>query len=195
MTVELHLEVGDEDVVAQRYDEAVPVATLEPHPLNPNRGDIPFIQESIEAHGFYGAVLVQEGTNRIIAGEHRWRAAIATGMTAIPVFYKAVDDAEAISIMLVDNESARRSRNDEQALEMCLSELQDLRDDEPFAGTGFTLRDLQQIEENRRLRDPTDEEFGDRYGIIIECDDEQEQRRIFQQLTELGYENLRVIAV
>ena len=39
-------------------------------PRQPN-----MIAGSIEDLGFFGAVLVQESTGRIIAGEHRWRAA------------------------------------------------------------------------------------------------------------------------
>lgn len=189
------LEVGDEDVVAQRYEERVAVDSIEPHPLNPNEGDVPFIQESIREHGFFGACLVQESTRKIIAGEHRWRAAVEEGRRTVPCFFKDCDDAEALRIMLVDNEAARRAKNNQDRLEFVLHTLQELDPDEPFAGTGFGLRDLEMIEENRRLLDANDSEFGDSYGIIIECESEVDQILVFDKLTADGYTNLRVIAV
>jgi hypothetical protein len=37
----------------QKYEEAVLISTLIPHPQNPNKGDVSAISESIEANGFY----------------------------------------------------------------------------------------------------------------------------------------------
>lgn len=53
------------------------IESLEPHPANPREGDVGAIVESIRANGFYGAILGQKSKRRIIAGEHRWRAAVA----------------------------------------------------------------------------------------------------------------------
>lgn len=190
-----HLDVGEEDVVAQRYEERVPITSLIPHPMNPNEGDVPFIQESIEQNGWYGAVLVQESTHHIIAGHHSILAALEAGRTTVPVFWKDCSDAEALRILLVDNESARRSRNNVDKLDVALHSLAELDEDAPLAGSGFTLKDLERLEEDRQLADPTNEVFTDQYGIIIECEDEATQIATFDRLTELGFENLRVIAV
>ena len=54
--------------------------TLVPHPQNPRvKHAITKIQKSIEEFGFVNPVLVQKGTNRIIAGHGRVQAAIRGG--------------------------------------------------------------------------------------------------------------------
>ena len=54
-------------VLPHRY-ELVDTGQLRPHPDNPNIGDVAGIAGSIEAVGFWGAVLVHEGTGHILAG-------------------------------------------------------------------------------------------------------------------------------
>jgi SAM-dependent methyltransferase len=54
----------------------VPVDSLETHPRNVNQGDIGAIYESIGANGFYGAIVAQKSTGRILAGNHRYQAAV-----------------------------------------------------------------------------------------------------------------------
>lgn len=61
--------------LAQRYDAAFPIDQLVEHPDNPRRGDEAAIDDSMAVHGFYGAVVVQASTRRIIAGNHRTRVA------------------------------------------------------------------------------------------------------------------------
>lgn len=116
----------------QTWKPAYPIADLEPHPDNPRRGDVEAIGESIDAHGFYGAVLVQESRGRIIAGEHRWRAAQAKGMTKLPVVLIDCDDDEAKRIMLADNKLADSAGYDDATLASLLASLDDL------TGTGYT---------------------------------------------------------
>lgn len=185
----------EEDVVAQRYQERCPVDAIRPHPMNPNKGDVEFIAESIRINGFYGAVLVQEGTNYIIAGEHRWRAAIDRGRKTVPVFWKDCTEAEALRIMLVDNESARRAKYNAERMAVALASLATLEGG--LDGSGFDLDDLQEHEENTGLMDPDDapDDVGDRYGVIIECETEAEQIAVFEKLSKAGFTGLRVIAV
>ncbi len=190
-----HLDVGEEDIVAQRYEERVPISTLIPHPMNPNEGDVPFIEKSIRENGWFGAVLVQESTKHIIAGHHSILAALEAGRTTVPVFWKDCNDAEALRILLVDNESARRSRNNVDKLDVALHSLAAIDDGEGLAGSGFTLKDLENLEDNAAIEAGEHDHFVDQYGIILECESEADQQRKFEQLTDLGYENIRVIAV
>lgn len=120
----------------QTWRAAFPIDELEPHPDNPNRGDVDTIAESIDANGFYGAVMVQESRKRIIAGEHRWRAARQEGMTKLPVILVDCDDDEALRIMLVDNRSAEKANRDDDILARLLSSLPEL------TGTGYDDDDL-----------------------------------------------------
>lgn len=115
--------------------EQVPIGNLQPHPRNPRRGDVGAIQASIGHHGFYGTVVAQRSTGRILAGNHRWLAAKAAGLTEVPVAWVDVDDEQAERILLVDNRSNDLASYDDGALLDLLRELQTT--DDGLAGTGF----------------------------------------------------------
>lgn len=114
------------EVTSQRYEAAVPLTALTPHPMNPNEGDVGLLAELLDANGFVGAVLAQDTTGIIIDGETRWRAASATGAQHIPVMWVQVDDETRDRLLASINESNRRGRNDESKLLALL---------QPFAGT------------------------------------------------------------
>lgn len=118
--------------------EHVPIDSIEPHPANPNQGDVGAISESIDAvGGFYNVVFVQRATGRIIAGEHRWRTLHERGAQTAPVVYLDVDDATALRIMVGDNEIPRRtSHADEPRLAELLVDLAQ-QTEQGLAGTGF----------------------------------------------------------
>jgi ParB-like chromosome segregation protein Spo0J len=129
--------------LTQRYDPAVPLDQLTEHPANPRRGDVSVIGESITEHGFYGAVLVQTSTGRIIAGNHRTRAARERGEPTVPVLFVDVDDDEAARILLVDNRSADLATNDDRALADLLGQLEEQAN--KLVGTGYEPADLAQL--------------------------------------------------
>lgn len=119
--------------------EFVSVDDIQPHPRNPRDGDVGAIVESLQEHGFYGSIIVQRSTGFILAGNHRWKAAVAAGMTHVPVQYLDVDDERAVRILLVDNRTSDRASYDNAELLALLSELPDLR------GTGYDAEDLDHL--------------------------------------------------
>lgn len=121
----------------QHYDPEFPIDDLVEHPDNPRRGDESVIEASMAAHGFYGAVLVQASTRRIIAGNHRTRVARRRGDSTIPVLLIDVDDDRARRILLVDNRSNDVATYDDRELARLLADL-----DGDLAGTGFDDTDL-----------------------------------------------------
>lgn len=116
------------------------IDTLERHPDNPRRGATPAIIESIRTNGFYGAVLAQRSTRRILAGNHRAAAAQAAGLTAIPVTWLDVTDAQARRILLADNSTSDRADYDDQALADLLTAVH--ATPEGLTGTGYDDHDL-----------------------------------------------------
>lgn len=124
-------------IVDQQYQIAS-VESLKPHPLNPNQGDVEFISASLEQTGFWGAILVQEGTDHIIAGEHRWLAAKEKGLDQVPVLVLDVDDARALEIMAMDNRSRDRATWDDQATYDLLKTVEEAR----LPAHGFDVEDL-----------------------------------------------------
>lgn len=118
-----------------RYEQAVPIDTLKPHPQNDNLGDTNAIAESIEANHFYGAVMVQESTRTIIAGEHRWKAAQHQGAISIPVVWANVDDETALSILTADNRVGDLGSTNQKKLLKLLKKLSTTKT--KLGGTGY----------------------------------------------------------
>lgn len=127
--------------LAQRYDAAVPIGDLVEHPDNPRRGDEDAIDASMAAHGFYGAVIVQASTRRIIAGNHRTRVARRRGETTVPVLWLDVDDEQARRLLLVDNRTADDASYNMAELTRLLDELGTGNLD----GTGYDDADLARL--------------------------------------------------
>lgn len=120
-----------------------PINALKPHPDNPRQGDIGAIHESITHNGFYGTIIVQKSTGYILAGNHRWQAAKAAGLTEIPVTYLDVNDDHARRILLADNRTNDLATYNDEALAQLLQELHDTTG--TLDGTGYDGDDLDQL--------------------------------------------------
>lgn len=146
--------------------EMVKVADLNVHPDNARKGNIGRIEESIRVNGFYGAVIAQRSTKRIIAGNHRFMAATNLGMTELPVLWVDVDDNEARRILLADNRSNDLASYDDAMLADLLRAAQDTTG---LEGTGFDEVDLQDLlmalEPQISLEDLANEWAGPKPGI------------------------------
>ena len=88
----------------------VDINTVGPNPAQPRKSfdsqQMDELVESVRTHGVMSPIHVQalaDGKYRIIAGERRWRAARRAGRTNIPVIVKAVDDAQALEMALLEN--------------------------------------------------------------------------------------------
>lgn len=178
--------------IQQRY-ELVAVGgeqwtEIREHPENPNVGNVDAINESIEENGWYGAVLVQESTGFIVAGNHRWRKARDRGAEEIPVIWLDVDDATALKILLGDNKIAGLGVIDEEKLQSVMDQLPDLR------GTGFGLEAIQTAEEeadaaaDAEPEEPEEEApvpddvYEPNFGVMLICTSEDDQREVYQAL-------------
>lgn len=120
----------------------VPVDSLKPHPRNARRGNIDVIAESIQVNGFFGVIIAQRSSNRILVGNHRWRAAQKAGMSEVPVMFADVDDERALKILLADNRTSDMAGYDGDALS---SLLKDVLSQEDLTGTGWTAADLDKM--------------------------------------------------
>ena len=121
--------------VTQRFVEALDLNTLYEHPKNPRRGSDSAVADSIEHNGFFGAVLVQESTGYVLAGNTRLRVARSEGEAAIPGFLLDVTDEEAERILLADNRMSDLAFYDDRAL---VALLEGLHDGNGLDGTGYT---------------------------------------------------------
>lgn len=121
-------------IVNQDY-AVVPLVELGLHPRNPRRGDVEAIGESIDANGFYGAVVVNRRDSKVLAGNHRLKAAQQMGMTSVPVIWVDVDDSAALRILLADNRTNDVAGYDTDDLVSLLTQLQ--AQDQGLLGTGY----------------------------------------------------------
>lgn len=139
-------------------NDGLEVASLDavrPHPRNPRQGDVGAISVSINENGFYGAIIAQRSTGYILAGNHRYQAAIAAGADRIPVQWVDVDDAHALRILLADNRTNDVASYDDAALAELLTEL---AEDGGLTGTGYDGDDLDQLLNDLAPKDDDGEE-------------------------------------
>lgn len=125
--------------VDQEFEAAVPLGRLSLFPGNPNEGDLDVIAESVDELGFYGAVIAQKSTGKILAGNHRFMTAADAGAETLPVIWADVTDEDAAKILAVDNGSNRRGTVNRSALLALLQPMESLR------GTSYTADDLMQL--------------------------------------------------
>lgn len=105
---------------------------------NPRKGNVKALAESLEANGQYRPIIVQAGTNQILAGNHLWKAAQTLGHTHIDAVYLEVDDIQAKKIVAADNRLADLGEYDEKLLF-------DLLDDIDLSGTGYEPADIDDL--------------------------------------------------
>jgi ParB-like chromosome segregation protein Spo0J len=105
---------------------------LRPNPWNPNvMTDEIFRKEiaSIREFGFIDPLTVRASGDgyEIIDGEHRWKAGQELGMTRFPCIVLDVDDATAMELTVVLNET--RGRADREKLAVLVRDLAQRRDE------------------------------------------------------------------
>jgi len=90
--------------------EYLPLQRIEPREDQPRaifgQESIDELTDSIREHGVLSPLMVRsvgEGFYQIIAGERRWRAARAAGLTEVPARIVVADDQQALEIAMVEN--------------------------------------------------------------------------------------------
>lgn len=126
-------------MVLKQEHRLTPVSELKKHPQNPRRGDVPAIKASIRRNGFFGEVIAQKSTGYILAGNHRFDAAIESGAKEIPVCWVDCDERIAIKILLADNRTADLGHYNDALLVEALSKLD--QTGAALDGTGYTNDD------------------------------------------------------
>lgn len=85
----------------------IPIDKLDPNPDQPRTeiGDLTELTASIREKGVLEPLLVKPTSGRwmIIAGERRWRAAAAAGLTELPCIEMDVDESAVAEIALIEN--------------------------------------------------------------------------------------------
>jgi len=90
--------------------EYLPISRIEPRREQPRevfeQDKIDELSASIREHGLLSPLMVRnigDGSYQIIAGERRWRAARAAGLTELPARIVVADDKRALELAMVEN--------------------------------------------------------------------------------------------
>lgn len=165
--------------------ERVPVNSLTLHPQNARRGDVAAIAASLRTNAQFAPIVVQASTRHVLAGNHTLMAARQLGWQEIDAVLVNVDDHHAYRIMLAANRTAELGDTDNDALAELLSYL-----DGDYEGTGYTDDDVAAL--IIPAQPPSDEDVppadpdAPRWGVIVECLDEQQQTELLERLTAEG---------
>ncbi|GJF04947.1 ParB N-terminal domain-containing protein [Pseudonocardia sp. D17] len=178
------------------------VSELHTYHRNPRQGDVAAIAASLRANGQYRPIVVNVGTHtgrpsEVLAGNHTLKAARDLGWESLAVVLVDVDEDQAARIVAADNRTADLGEYDERLLAELLGDLDDLD------GTGYTEADLEKMIRNLEgapgsadLLDPDDaaDRYKAKYGVIVECIDEDTQQATYEMLREQGL-TCRVVSV
>ncbi len=88
----------------------IDVERITPNPEQPrlvmDQATLDELAASIREHGVLQPILVRPldgGEFQLIAGERRWRASMAAGLTTIPALVEEIDDDTALEISIIEN--------------------------------------------------------------------------------------------
>lgn len=95
---------------AGRTTDEVAIDLIFPNPDQPRtqfkKEEIEELATSIEKDGLLQPILVrhmEDGSYQIIAGERRWQASKAAGLSRVPIRIKEADDNQALELALIEN--------------------------------------------------------------------------------------------
>jgi len=175
---------------------AQPISELTPLPVNPRVGNVEAVMRSYNTFGQRKPIVARrDGT--VIAGNHQLEAAKRLGWSEIAVVFVDDDDTTAEAFALADNRIGDLGGYDNGALSEMLARVQ--INEELLQATGYTSEDLSKLlkdinandlDSNDLLSDPM--EFGERYEVIIECENEFQQTMLLERLS---LEGLKVKAI
>jgi len=144
------------------------------------------VASSIKEFGFTNPILIDDDGG-IIAGHGRLMAAKKLDIDEVPCIRLGyLSEAQRKAYVIADNKLALNSGWDNDLLKIELMQLDSI--DFDLNLTGFDLSELANIfdpvTEEIELKEQT---YSETFNIIIECDDEQNQESIYNELQEKGY--------
>lgn len=166
--------------------EMAGIGTLIPHPKNNNKhseDQIARLVKLIEYQGFRNPLVVQKGTNLVVAGHGRLLAAQKIGMKKVPVTYQEFEsEAQLYAYMTSDNEISRWATLDK---DMVLQELEMLGDmDIELLG----IKDFDILAPSKfEMEDELKEDMNKKYIIEVHFPNDMEQMDIHDDLVSRGY--------
>jgi len=180
--------------------EWLDIGQLNPYLNNPKEHppeQIAQIASSIQEFGFNDPIAIDE-ENIIIEGHGRLLAAQSLALEKVPVIrLEHMGEAEKKAYMIAHNKLTLNSGWDLEKLQVEIETLKDLNF-EDITLTGFTLGELQgfglrevssllECQEDEDTKSEVSINYQNQYGVIVTCDSEAHQQRVYDELIEAGY--------
>lgn len=160
--------------------QEMPIGDIKPYERNPrkNAAAVDYVANSIKEFGFKQPIVV-DADHVIVVGHTRWLAAKKLKMKTVPVL--VADDLtpeQAKAYRLADNKTNEFSEWDDDLLDLEMDDLSDI----DMSLFGFELDEDDQETERKEAA------YTESISVVIDCQDDEEAERIFNELTEEGYQ-------
>ena len=165
-----------------------------PYANNPRNNDgdaVDKVASSIKEFGF-NVPLVLDKENVIICGHTRYKAAKKLKLNDIPCIYaEHLTPAQVKAYRIADNKVSEYATWNDDILAIEFEQLQELDFDTDL--TGFCVSEVIDIlnveDESKQEPDISEANFNykEQYGVIVMCDNEDHQEKVYNELIEQGY--------
>ena len=143
------------------------------------------IAASINEWGWTIPVLVDE-KGMLIAGHGRIMAAQKLGIEQVPTMIATGwTEAQKKAYVIADNKLALNADWDGEMLKLEIDNLKDMKFD--ISLIGFDDIEIGKLFDEHKDPDLKEESYSEVFNIIVECDNEAEQEKIFNRLDSEGY--------
>jgi ParB-like chromosome segregation protein Spo0J len=163
------------------------VNTLIPYANNSRTHDdaqVAQIAASIKEFGFRNPILV-DGVG-ILAGHGRLLAARKLGLEKVPTIdCSDMTETQKKAYIIADNKLALNSGWDSELLKLEITDLQNT--DFDLTKLGFSEMELANLFDELKDVQIDDLDYQAAFSIVVDCKNEQEQEKIFNELDQKGY--------
>ena len=143
------------------------------------------VASSIKEFGFTNPILIDDD-NGVIAGHGRLLASKKLNLDEVPcIILNGLTEAQKKAYVIADNQIALNSGWDFDTLKLELESIDELGLDMTI--TGFDLDDLAKMFDELEEVVPVEQQYSQSFSIIIDCEDEDQQEKIFNKLDTEGY--------
>jgi ParB-like chromosome segregation protein Spo0J len=174
--------------VKNKFIDDYPLADLIPY-INNSRThsdeQVAQVAASIKEFGFTNPILIDE-QGGIIAGHGRTMAAKKLGLDRVPcIVLSGLTEAQKKAYVIADNQLALNSGWDLDALRLEIETLQELDFDIDLLGfDDLNFADVELENEELELKE---QDYSEKFNVIIECNDEHQQEVVYKKLQAEGY--------
>lgn len=161
-----------------------------PYENNPrdNEDAVDKVAASLREFGFKQPIVVDKD-NIVIVGHTRLKAAKKLNMSEVPVLVADdLTDEQVKGYRLADNKTAEFAEWDADLLNFELDGIIDI----DMGQFGFEVDDI--IDGEPLSETDSNFNYVEQYGVIVMCESEDEQEKIYNKLTDEGY-SCKVVAV